>query len=218
MSMLPPEKGRGRTSEFSPAKRAQILAGAREMFGRLGFERASVDAIAARAGVSKATIYNHFQDKKALFLAALGEETESTRRKFLTLLDRPTWEIEEDLHQIGASMLRLVCSPANAQRSRIVASELDRFPGLGKELYACSQRAGHGRLASFLEEADRRGLLAIDDPVEAAIDFAALCCGDFGRQLHLGVIDQVDDEMVERRVRRAVRTFLRAYGRPASDR
>lgn len=206
------EKRRARGTDLSPAKRAQILSGAREMFHRLGFERTSVDAIAAAAGVSKATIYNHFEDKKALFLAALGEETESVRRKFLALLENPSWEIEADLHQIGVSLLQLACSPASARRFHVVASELDRFPGLGRELYACSQRVGQGRLAAFLEEAATRGLLVVDDPKEAAIDFIALSLGDYVRQMHLGVIDQVDEAMVEARVGRAVRIFLRTYG------
>ena len=56
-------------ADTSSAKRRQILDGARQVFSELGYERASVDQIAARAGVSKATVYNHFQDKKAI----LGE-------------------------------------------------------------------------------------------------------------------------------------------------
>ncbi|HVI96538.1 MAG TPA: helix-turn-helix domain-containing protein, partial [Anaeromyxobacter sp.] len=62
-----------------PAKRRQILDGARLVFGELGYERASVDLIAARAGVSKATVYNHFADKQALFVAAVVEECEALR-------------------------------------------------------------------------------------------------------------------------------------------
>ena len=42
------------TPQLSAAKRRQILAGARETFRELGYEHASVDAIAARAGVAKA--------------------------------------------------------------------------------------------------------------------------------------------------------------------
>src|SRR5512133_2295313 len=61
------------------AKRGQILAGARQVFGELGFERASVDLIAARAGVSKATIYNHYDDKNALFVACATQEVEELR-------------------------------------------------------------------------------------------------------------------------------------------
>ena len=40
----------------------QILSGARAVFAELGYERGSVDEAAARAGVSKATVYNHFHE------------------------------------------------------------------------------------------------------------------------------------------------------------
>src|SRR5690606_36498040 len=65
--------------DLPPAKREQILQGAKALFRELGFERASVDAIAAEAGVSKATIYNHFRSKEALFLSAYGAETARVR-------------------------------------------------------------------------------------------------------------------------------------------
>ena len=45
----------------------QVLAGAREVFLRDGFEGASVDDIAREAGVSKATLYSYFPDKRLLF-------------------------------------------------------------------------------------------------------------------------------------------------------
>ena len=46
----------------------QVLAGAREVFMADGFEGASVDDIARAAGVSKATLYSYFPDKKLLFM------------------------------------------------------------------------------------------------------------------------------------------------------
>ena len=45
----------------------QVLAGAREVFLRDGFEGASVDEIAKVSGVSKATLYSYFSDKRRLF-------------------------------------------------------------------------------------------------------------------------------------------------------
>ncbi|WP_291737881.1 TetR/AcrR family transcriptional regulator, partial [Leisingera sp. F5] len=46
----------------------QVLAGAREVFLADGFEGASVDNIAKAAGVSKATLYSYFPDKRVLFM------------------------------------------------------------------------------------------------------------------------------------------------------
>lgn len=199
--------------ELSPAKREQIVRGAREMFRELGFERTSVDAIASRAGVSKATIYNHFHDKKALFLTSFGAETEAERETFLSLLEMPSGDIESDLGQIGEQLLRLISSPDNVHRYRVVCAEVERFPELGRALYECSTQVGQAKMARFLERAAAMGLLEVDDPTAAADDFASLCAFSLSRQLYLGVIERATDELILAHVKRAVRTFLRAYRR-----
>ena len=48
----------------------QVLEGARSVFLADGFEGASVDQIAKVAGVSKATLYSYFPDKRLLFAAS----------------------------------------------------------------------------------------------------------------------------------------------------
>src|SRR5699024_1792131 len=50
----------------SEQKRSTILHAARDLFVTEGFDRSSVDAIAARAGVSKRTVYDYFGDKRSL--------------------------------------------------------------------------------------------------------------------------------------------------------
>ena len=54
--------------EGSTQKRSAILTAARDLFLADGFDRSSVDAVAARAGVSKRTVYDYFGDKEALLL------------------------------------------------------------------------------------------------------------------------------------------------------
>ena len=55
-------------------KVAQVLEGARAVFMRDGFEGASVDEIAREAGVSKATLYSYFPDKRLLFMEVAKSE------------------------------------------------------------------------------------------------------------------------------------------------
>lgn len=58
-------------SRLTDRKRAAVLAAATEEFLAAGFEDTSMDRIAARAAVSKRTVYNHFPSKEALFAAIL---------------------------------------------------------------------------------------------------------------------------------------------------
>ena len=59
------------------AKGAAILEAAKRMFTLHGYERVSMDQIAAEAGVSKLTVYSHFGDKDALFAAAVKSHCET---------------------------------------------------------------------------------------------------------------------------------------------
>ena len=68
----------GGTAAATPLRRGrkfdQVLAGAREVFLRDGFEGAVVDEIARQAGVSKATLYSYFPDKRLLFVEVAKQE------------------------------------------------------------------------------------------------------------------------------------------------
>jgi TetR/AcrR family transcriptional regulator of autoinduction and epiphytic fitness len=59
-------------------KRAAVIGAAIEEFLAAGFDATSMDRIAARAGVSKRTVYNHFPSKEALFAAILRQLWESS--------------------------------------------------------------------------------------------------------------------------------------------
>lgn len=51
----------------------RLLAAAAQEFGRVGFERANIDAISLAAGFAKGTIYNYFHSKEDLFLAVVED-------------------------------------------------------------------------------------------------------------------------------------------------
>src|SRR5512144_2029152 len=106
-----------------PEKRRHILRGAREVFREQGFERASVDVIAARAGVSKATVYNHFADKKALFVAVVVEETDALRASLAACLERSGEDLERALQGMGEKILTLWLTPSVAALYRQAIAE-----------------------------------------------------------------------------------------------
>jgi AcrR family transcriptional regulator len=68
---VPVRARRGRRPLGSPDARRAVLDAARELFAELGFERATMRAVAARAGVDPALIYHYFGDKDGLLFAAL---------------------------------------------------------------------------------------------------------------------------------------------------
>ncbi len=199
------------TSESIPAKRRQILVGARQVFGELGFERASVDLIAARAGVSKATVYNHFQDKKALFVASVLEECDEMRGLLHQCLEEPAGDLAPALQRMGEQIMAVYLSPVVAGLYRQTIAEAARFPDIGRMVFERGTLQLQEAVAAYLARWSERGVLALDDPMSAAGQFIALCQGDLGARSRFGVLQYPVDEMVRESVRRAVRTFVRAF-------
>ena len=70
-----PNAKRGRPVDM--AKRQAMIRAAQDVFVNKGLEAASLEEVAAHAGVSKLTIYNHFGSKDELFVAALMEKCDS---------------------------------------------------------------------------------------------------------------------------------------------
>jgi AcrR family transcriptional regulator len=88
--------GRGRPVGGSEQKRTAIVAAALRLFLRDGFERTSVDAIAAEAGVSKRTIYNHYGDKESLFLSVIEDTFALMIGGFVELMDKYLSDLPDD--------------------------------------------------------------------------------------------------------------------------
>jgi TetR/AcrR family transcriptional regulator, mexJK operon transcriptional repressor len=195
----------------TPAKKRQILAGARDVFGEMGFERASVDLIASRAGVSKATVYNHFEDKQALFVACVAQDTEEMSDGLRACLGEPAGDVEQVLQIIGEKVMGFLLSAPVVALHRHVIAEAARFPDIGQTIFDRGPRLVHEAIASYLERWERNGALRMEDAHAAAVQFVALCQGDLLARARLAILEDPPDAQVRDSVRRAVRTFVRAY-------
>jgi AcrR family transcriptional regulator len=191
-------------------KRRQILSGARKAFAELGYERASVDDAAARAGVSKATVYNHFHDKKTLFISCFSEEADALREELRASLAEPAGDVERSLQAVGEKLLKFLCSRGAVCLFRQAVAETVRFPEVGETYY---ERAAvmYATIGSYLERWHERGALSIPDPHLAAVQFAQLCQGDLVSRARLGLVREPPEAHIRRTVKSGVATFLRAY-------
>ena len=75
-------------------KHAAIAGAALVLFARDGYERTSVDAIAAEAGVSKRTVYSHYGDKENLFLLVLRETYDVMRDRISSIVNRTLRQVD----------------------------------------------------------------------------------------------------------------------------
>jgi AcrR family transcriptional regulator len=188
----------------------QVIAGAREIFMRDGFDGAGVDDIAREAQVSKATLYSYFPDKRQLFVeVAKGE----CRRQ----ADAAVAEIDTDapparvLRLAGLHILRFNLSPYGLAVYRIAIAESSRFPDLGREFYESGPKVVETALTDYFAKAVGRDELAIPDPVLAAHQFHELCRADLFRRHIYGVQTSATPAEVDRVVDGAVALFLALY-------
>lgn len=200
---------------LSPEKRAQILDGAALVFASDGYEGASMSRIAAGAGVSKGTLYNHFPGKAALFSACIGQEC--ARHLAQVFADAVHDGAPETvLRQIGLRMVRMLMSKAGRDIYRVVISEAAKFPELARAFFEAGPSRGIHRLADWLAEETRRGRLLVADPEFAAEQFFTLCQTRVVLRQRLMLDPAPTPGEAERVVDEAVAMFLRTYGRAAS--
>ncbi|TDX33371.1 TetR family transcriptional regulator [Rhodovulum visakhapatnamense] len=189
----------------------QVLEGARDIFLRDGFERASVDAIARAAGVSKATLYNYFPDKRLLFSEVLRRECDRQAGAALHEIDMAA-PAETVLKSAARHIVSALLSEFNQAVFRICVAESDRFPNLGAAFYQSGPMRLRSEIAAFLREATRRGELSVEDETLAADQFAELCKAD----LYTRRVFRLDNGFAEDEIRRvidgAVAVFLARYG------
>ena len=189
----------------------QVVDGAREIFLRDGFEGASVDDIARAAGVSKATLYSYFPDKRLLFMEVATRQCEEQARISIEKIDstRPPQEI---LTCVAQQFLGFIYSEVGQRIFRICVAESDRFPLLGQEFYHSGPMIMRAAVVDYLKQAAGRGELRIEDYDLAADQFAELCKADLWPKLIFGIITSVTAPEMNRVIDGAVTTFMARYG------
>lgn len=191
------------------AKRAAILEAATTLFLEHGFEGVSMDQIAARAGVSKLTVYSHFGDKQALFIEAVERHCDDQVPNTL-FIPAPEQPVRARLTGIAHAVYALMVSPEAVSGFRLMCASLRADSTLSDLFWSAG--AGHLQtgFAAVLARRTAAGELEVEDPARAASQFFALLRGDLHPRLVMGC-DALRGFEVEAHVEASVDLFLRAY-------
>ncbi|MBY6242538.1 TetR/AcrR family transcriptional regulator [Methylosinus sp. Sm6] len=190
-------------------KECQILSAARAQFLEQGFSDTSMDAIARRAGVSKATLYAYFPSKEALFSHLIQAEC---REKCVTL---PSPDLDEGigpaLHALCSHFVRHFLTKESTAFFQTVSGERWRFPDLCQLYFRSGRQLVVDFVAAYLEEAKAKGLLAFEDADLAADQLINLVLLDMPFRVALG-LELRDQEEAERVMEAGLAVFFKAYG------
>jgi len=175
-----------------------------------GYEAASMDAVAARAGVSKATIYVHFEGKRALFEAIIRRHTETLFNR--VVLPEKVTDLRQALTAMAQSFVDMIQTPDALSLYRVVVAEATRQPEIGEAFYVGGPAYVREKVEDYFRSLAKYGLMKLDDSQAPTIAnlFLSMLTGDCHMQSLLGRgQDQAD---LRRQVETAVDLVVLRYG------
>jgi TetR/AcrR family transcriptional regulator, mexJK operon transcriptional repressor len=197
----PTQRGPGRPS----LSNEELLDRALDLFLEKGFERTTIDAITAAAGMAKRTVYLRYGDKTALFKAALQQAIDAWIVPIERLRAAETDDLEETLLRVGQTLVANLMRPAGLRLLRITNAESARMPEIGAYTY----QHGTGPTIAYLTDLFRRRIAIgteFADAEEAAFAFLYLVVSGPPTMTAWGV--SLDEAAVDRHTRYSVRLFL----------
>ncbi|MFN3210025.1 MAG: TetR/AcrR family transcriptional regulator [Roseovarius sp.] len=126
----------------------RILISAFITFVEQGYDKASMDEVAAAAKTTKRTVYSHFASKEALFRKAISGAVQRFRSE-LPPLD-PSGDPRQELVKFARQFSELTTWRRAILLQRVVIGESERFSDLGKMLYLEVIEDAERRIAEFL--------------------------------------------------------------------
>ncbi|MCZ4279549.1 TetR/AcrR family transcriptional regulator [Kiloniella laminariae] len=159
----------------SEKKRNAIRDAAVKIFMDQGFEVASMDKIAAEAGVSKRTVYSHFGSKEELF-AEIMKNICTIKRDDLDVKPDHSLPLEECLTRLGITFLHMLHYHGSLPLFRVLIAQAETNPGHGEDFMAQGPKITSELLANYLRERLAAGEVVVEEPIEEAAQsfFSAL--------------------------------------------
>ena len=209
--MFPISKPSPAPQRLTDRKRLAILQAAIDEFRGNGFEATSMDRIAATAGVSKRTVYNHFPSKDALFAEILLQLWEKSTA-LIDLAYRPDRPLREQLLELLRQKLRMLDDANFIDLARVAIAETIHSPERAQSMVARMSGKEEG-VTIWIRAALADGRLKPLDPVFAANQIQGLVKSfAFWPQITLGA-PPLSKDMQEQVAASAVDMFLGCYAK-----
>ena len=193
----------------SDQKRTQILEAAADLFTTQGYANTSLEQVAAAAGVSKQTIYSHFDNKADVLREGVRKrclEGELTKEHFDLSLPAP-----EFLLIFATRFINTLTSDTALRMYRLCLNEGERYPEVARSFYESGPELVRDALTAYLEAACKRGELRIENCQVAASQFLFMVRGLPVDMRLLNVDDRYANVADAQYIQECCDMFLRAY-------
>lgn len=192
-----------------------ILDAASELFVELGFQATTLDKVAQRAKISKLSIYRHFENKEALFSAAIAARCNQFAPQ--ALFEGVDGSADDQLMAVGSSLLRTFLNPEVRGVEAMIMADKTNQQSLSKLQYEAGPVHVIAQIEALLRQLHTKVLLNVPDPLQSARLFAALFKGS--DLLNIARFDEAraeDDHEIESYCQSAVTLFIAAHGAKVS--
>lgn len=186
-----------------------ILEAAKDLFITQGFDGVSMDQIAAEAGVSKLTVYNHYGDKESLFVAAVKSFCEQQLPESM-FEGGPGMGLRDRLLRVARAFHAMIASPEAIAGHRIMCTPQMTESHLPRLFWEAGPMRVQASFAELLRRRVAAGELEIDDIPRASAQFFCLLKGE-PHAMQIFGCGRPDDAELERHLTASVDLFMRAY-------
>ncbi|MCC7680282.1 TetR/AcrR family transcriptional regulator [Janthinobacterium sp. FW305-128] len=206
------EKNQGRRGRPTNEALGQTIADAAcELFVELGFQATTMDKVAQRAKISKLSIYRHFENKEALFSAAIAARCHQFAPQ--ALFEGVDGSAEDQLMAVGSSLLRTFLNPDVRRIEAMIMADKTSQQSLSKLQYEAGPAHVIAQIEALLRQLHAKEVLHVPDPRRSARLFAALLKGsDLLIIARFNEAIAEDDNEIESYCRSAVAMFIAAHG------
>lgn len=200
-------RGPGRqTPNATQQRNMELLDKALDLFLEKGFERTTIDAVAASVGMAKRTVYLRYNNKTGLFKASLKRAIESWIVPVERLRAAETDDAEETLLKIGQILVANIMRPAGLRLMRITNAESGRLPEIGAFAYTQGTEPTVAYLTDLIRRRIRPDGIEVPDPEEAAMAFLYLVVGGPASMTAWGLV--LSEQAIDKHTRYSVHLFL----------
>ena len=191
----------------------QILDAVLESFAE-GDMHFTIEGTARRAGVSKGTIYRHFENADALLRAVLERLYEEMVGNGPDTAGSPG-DVRAKLSALGLHLLDFLVSEQGVRILRTVIAHGARHASHGELIYQAGPVAFVQRAAEYLQQAHQQGLIELDDPLLRAEQLIGMWKGSLVNGLLMNGRPIPDQAEKSYRVNSAIELLLKALAPPS---
>lgn len=196
-------------------KRQRILESAKQLFLEMGYHGSSMNQIAQNAGVTKLTVYNHFQDKATLFTCAIEDTCEHI------LSTRPR-ELSADsnfivvLNEVCELALNIVNLPEAIKLDLLLLELAAEHSPLVEQFYRASHLKMRQVWEQLFQEAASFGFIQQADPALQTELMVSLLMGLRHQEVLLGMRERPTAVEQQNIIGFAIEIFMLKYAKSSS--